>query len=128
VDERQDQPPTSGPAGPPLARTVAIVGAVPAAIYGVAIDGMIGVAFALVLWAVVCLLVAGIRRFRARSGSGAVATEAELFEQLRMMPCAVCGAPTLLEACLDCTERRSHQHRWRRDGASPGDEPDDPVH
>jgi hypothetical protein len=109
------------------ARAVWLAGAVPAAIYGAAIDGIVGVAVGLALWGVLCTLSVALRRFldRRRAVAGPM-TEAELFDQLRTRPCVMCGAPTLLEACLDCTEGPFHQPRRRREDVPPRDDPEDP--
>lgn len=133
---RRDQQPNGWVAGPSLARTVAAVGTLPAVLYGAAIDGIVGATLGLILWGLLCALAAGgnCLRVRRRPGATASATtsttrascEAALFEQLRSTPCVVCGAPTLLDACLDCSEGWSHPTRGRWDDAAHRDEPDDP--
>lgn len=139
MQSRRDQQPTLSMAGPSLARTAGAVGTLPAFVYGAAIEGIVGAALGLVLWGLLCALAAGIHRLRVRRRTGAdtsltdtsptdtSSTEAALFEQLRMAPCAVCGAPTLLDACLDCRGDWSPPARRRWDDAAHRDEPDDPV-
>ena len=121
----QQQPISSGE-GPSLARIVAAVGTVPAVIYGAAIAGLIGAGAGLVLWTLSCTIALGFRRFRQRRHAGGAVAETDPFEQLRRTPCVACGAPTLLDACLDCLEGPSPQHRRTRDDVAPRDEPDDP--
>lgn len=137
MEARRDQQPNQVGVGPSLARTVAAVGTLPAFIFGAAIDGIVGAALGLVAWGVLCALATGGNRLRVRrrqAGTGSVSTsttditsEAALFEQLRREPCAICGAPTLLEACLDCSEGSSYPYQRRRGDAAPRDEPDDPA-
>lgn len=139
MESRRDQQPNRGVAGLSLSRTVAAVGTLPAFIFGAAIEGIVGAALGLILWGVFCALVAGGNRLRLRRRSGATTSttaattptgttsEAALFEQLRSAPCAACGAPTLLDTCLDCIEGWSHPSRRRWDDATRWDEPEDPA-
>src|SRR5680860_130110 len=86
-----------------------VLGAIAAAFYGAAIGGTFGAAAGLAFWAATGALVVAYHRYRAHHRpSPGPATEAELFEQLRTSPCALCGAPTLLDVCLDCTDGPSH--------------------
>ncbi len=127
VESWRQQQPTSSTAGPSLARIVAAVGMVPAVIYGAAIAGLVGAGAGLVLWALACTIALWFRRFRHRRHAGRAVADTDPFAQLQRTPCVACGAPTLLDACLDCLEGPSPQHRRTRDDTSPRDEPDDPA-
>ncbi len=127
VESWRQQQPGSSAAGPSLARIVAAVGMVPAVIYGAAIAGLVGAGVGLLLWALACAIAVGFRRLRHRRHAEGALPETDPFQQLQRKPCVVCGAPSLLDACLDCLEGPSHQRRHPRDDASPRDEPDDPV-
>lgn len=125
VESWRQQQSASSAAGPSLARIVAAVGMVPVVIYGAAIAGLVGAGVGLVLWSMVCAIALGFRRLRHRRHAGGTVPDADPFLQLQRTPCVGCGAPTLLDTCLDCLEGPSHQQRHPRDDAAPRDEPDD---
>jgi hypothetical protein len=121
VEQRQHDGEPEGARGVARSRAVWLAGAVPAVIYGIALSGASGAVIGVLLWALVCLVAAQVDRYRRRRRAVAAATETTVFDQLRRTPCAMCGSPTLLDLCLDCTEGPSPQ-RWRA-----REEPDDPA-